>query len=67
MTSTLDLCALAIAAVAAAEDRAYWLDRWHIDLNAFMERPAGRRLRLGLRLLRRAAQGARAIKQRLAP
>ena len=27
----------AAAAVAAAEDRAYWLDRWRIDLNAVME------------------------------
>ena len=24
------------AAVAAAQERAYWLDRWHLDLNALM-------------------------------
>jgi SAM-dependent methyltransferase len=30
--------ARANAAVAAAEDRAYWLDRWRIDLNAVMRR-----------------------------
>ena len=25
------------AAVAAAQERTYWLDRWHVDLNAVME------------------------------
>ena len=28
--------ARANAAVAAAQERAYWLDRWHLDLNALM-------------------------------
>jgi len=32
------------AALAAAQDRTYWLDRLHIDLNAFMHRPAAARL-----------------------
>jgi hypothetical protein len=32
--------ARANAAIAAAEDRSYWLDRMHIDLNAVMRRPA---------------------------
>ena len=27
------------AAVAAAQDRVYWLDRWHLDLNALMAKP----------------------------
>ena len=31
------------AAVAAAEDRVYWLDRWHIDLDAIMARPLAQR------------------------
>ncbi len=34
--------ARANAAVAAAEERSYWLDRMRIDLNAVMERPAAR-------------------------
>lgn len=41
------------AAVARAEQRVYWLDRWHVDLNAAMERPAAGRIRGLLRLLRR--------------
>lgn len=40
------------AAVAAAQERSYWLDRWHLDLNALMRRPAAGRLRGGLRALR---------------
>lgn len=55
------------AAVAAAQERSYWLDRWHIDLNAWMEGPAGVRFRRGLRVLRRIVGAARAVKQRLAP
>jgi hypothetical protein len=31
------------AAVAAAEDRLYWLDAWKVDLNAVMERPLAQR------------------------
>lgn len=39
-------------AVAAAQDRLYWLDRWHIDLNRVMERPGASELRAALRGLR---------------
>jgi len=34
-------------AVARAQERSYWLDRWRIDLNALMQRPLAARL-LGL-------------------
>jgi hypothetical protein len=40
------------AAVARAQDRSYWLDRWHLDLNQLMRRPWAGRLRFGLRALR---------------
>ena len=36
--------ARANAAVAAAEDRSYWLDRMRIDLNAVMRNPVARGL-----------------------
>jgi len=49
------------AAVAHWQERAYWLDRWHLDLNALMRRrgametlAAVRFLRSGVRLLRQA-------------
>jgi hypothetical protein len=40
------------AAIAAAQDRSYWLDRWHLDLNAVMRTPPGRALDAALRALR---------------
>jgi hypothetical protein len=43
---------LANAAIAAAQDRAYWLDRWHVDLNAVMARPGAGELRALLRGVR---------------
>jgi hypothetical protein len=43
--------AQANSAIAAAQDRSYWLDRWHVDLNAFMRSPAGRALDATLRAL----------------
>jgi hypothetical protein len=36
--------ARANAAIAAAEDRSYWLDRLRIDMNAVMENPVARTL-----------------------
>ena len=59
-----DEIARAHQAVAAAQDRSYWLDRWHLDLNALMRkrgaselRGAVRALRACFRLARRAARG----------
>jgi hypothetical protein len=49
------------AAVAHLQERVYWLDRWHLDLNALMRRrgamealAAVKFLRSGVRLLRQA-------------
>ncbi len=33
------------AAIAKWQERAYWLDRWHLDLNALMRRPGAAELR----------------------
>jgi hypothetical protein len=53
-------------AVAEWQDRAYWLDRWHLDLNELMRRPITARVRAVLRavrspvrFLRRAIKAAR--------
>jgi hypothetical protein len=40
------------AAVAAAQDRSYWLDRWNVDLNAVMRRRGASEARAALRALR---------------
>jgi hypothetical protein len=39
-------------ALAAAQDRSYWLDRWNLDLNEVMSRRGASELRAGLRALR---------------
>jgi hypothetical protein len=53
-----ELAARANAAVAAAQDKAYWLDRWGLDLNRLMERK-------GAEELRTAVRGVRGIYRRL--
>jgi hypothetical protein len=58
--------ALAHAAVAAAQQRVYWLDRWHVDLNALMRRRGARELRALLRAARAVVRWARLVLRRLA-
>ena len=53
------------AAVAAAEARLYWLDRWNVDLDALMHRrPAQWAFRL-MQQVRRARRVAGRIRRRL--
>lgn len=47
------------AALARAQDRAYWLDRWHIDLNRWMATRNGERFRGAVRALRTVVRGGR--------
>ncbi len=61
----LDVQARANAAVAAAQERAYWLERWHVDLNALMRRPGARELRWLLRAVRAVTRAVRRLKRRL--
>jgi hypothetical protein len=52
----VDTRAKANEAVAKWQERAYWLDRWHLDLNALMRRPGASQVRnvlKGLRAIRR--------------
>jgi hypothetical protein len=57
--------ARASAAAAAAQQRVYWLDRWHLDLNALMTRPGAAEFRVVLRALRAIVRGVRLLKRRL--
>lgn len=50
------------AAIAAAQERAYWLDRWHLDLNALMARPGAKAVRAVLRAGRGVVRRARRIR-----
>lgn len=61
-TQLTEQAARANAAIAAAEDRAYWLDRWRLDLNALMETRAGRLARLLAGWLRGPARALRRLR-----
>jgi cell division septum initiation protein DivIVA len=53
------------AAVAAAEDRLYWLDAWKLDLDALMSRPLAQRAYRGYGQLIRAKRLAGRVRRRL--
>jgi uncharacterized coiled-coil protein SlyX len=57
--------ARANAAIAEAQQRSYWLDRWHLDLNALMERPGASEFRAGIRVVRAVMRRAKLLKRRL--
>ena len=57
--------AAANAAVARAQERVYWLDRWGLDLNALMQRPGAAELRGAVRLVRRPVRFILRVKHRL--
>lgn len=51
--------------VAAAQERAYWLDRWHLDLNALMRKPGAAEARWLFRAFRKVVREAKKLKRRL--
>ena len=51
--------------VAGAQDRAYWLDRWHLDLNALMRRRGASEFRAGVRLARSVVRWLKKIRRKL--
>jgi len=53
------------AVVGQWQERAYWLDRWHLDLNALMRRPGASELREVLKALRAVAWRIKRVKRRL--
>lgn len=53
------------AVVGEWQERAYWLDRLHIDLNKLMERPGANEVRLALRAIRAMFRRFKRLKRRL--
>jgi hypothetical protein len=52
----IEVEAWANRAVADAQERTYWLDRWHLDLNHLMERPGAAQFRAAVRAARAAVR-----------
>ena len=61
----VEVQARANASVAEWQERAYWLDRWHLDLNALMRRPGAAELRGAVRAVRSVVWWLRRTKRRL--
>lgn len=61
----IDVQARANEAVARWQDRAYWLDRWHLDLNAVMRRPGAEQARAALRAIRSVVRAIKRLNRRL--
>ena len=53
------------ATIAALQERASWLDRWHLDLNALMARPAADRARAAARGVRGPVRWLRLLVRKL--
>lgn len=61
----LETQARANASVAEWQERAYWLDRWHVDLNALMRRRGAAELRAAVRAVREIVRAFRRVKRSL--
>lgn len=61
----VEVQAKADASVAHWQERAYWLERWHLDLNAAMRRPGAPQALTMLRILRSAFRAVKRAKRRL--
>jgi hypothetical protein len=53
--------------VAEAQERTYWLDRWHLDLNALMRKPGASQTRALMRAARAVVRLLKRIKWALTP
>jgi len=51
--------------VAQAQERTYWLDRWHLDLNALMRRPGAAQGRALLRFVRFFVRAGKKVRRTL--
>ena len=64
-TELVEVQERANASVAEWQERAYWLDRWHLDLNALMRKRGAAEMRAGIRALRSVVRAVRQAKRRL--
>lgn len=51
--------------IAEAQERTYWLDRWHLDLNALMRKRGAAEARWLVRAVRKVARGMKKVKRKL--
>lgn len=51
--------------VAEAQERLYWLDRWHLDLNELMKKPGAAEFRWLVRAVRAVLRKLKTLKRKL--
>jgi cell division septum initiation protein DivIVA len=51
--------------VSEAQEQLYWLERWHVDLNALMRKPGAAQFRAAIRAARAVVRRVRAVGWRL--
>jgi hypothetical protein len=51
--------------VAEAQERLYWLDRWHVDLNELMQKPGAAEFRGLVRIVRAVLRRIKTLKRKL--
>lgn len=61
----VDQAARSNSVVAEAQEQLYWLERWHLDLNALMRKPGAAQFRAAVRAARAVVRRLRAISWRL--
>ena len=61
----VDHAAQANDALASAQERTYWLDRWNLDLNALMAKRGAAELRGAVRVGRSGMRAAKRARRRL--
>jgi seryl-tRNA synthetase len=64
-TELVEVQARANAVVGEWQERAYWLDRWHLDLNAIMRKPGAAEFRAAVRAVRSVVWAYKRTKRRL--
>jgi len=64
-TELVEVQARTNAAIAKWQEQAYWLDRWHLDLNALMRRPGATELLSAVRGVRGVWWRVKLLKRRL--
>jgi hypothetical protein len=60
----VDVEAWASRAVAEAQAKTYWLDRWHVDLSVIMRRRSADRARAAARGVRSLSRSLRGVARR---
>lgn len=61
----VDQAARSNRVVAESQERLYWLDRWHVDLNELMRKPGAAEFRAAVRMLRAVMRKLKTIKRKL--